>query len=85
VYDHKQVDALAREAAAHDAAWRAWFAANGIEPLVVRFEDLIADTLGSTRTVLEFLGVAARDVAIAELTVKVSDGLNNEWLARYRP
>lgn len=80
VYDRGQIDALAREAATHDAAWRAWFAANEIEPLVVRFEDLVADTVAATRAVLDFVGVAADDVSIAELTVKTSDDLNSDWL-----
>src|SRR5205823_277377 len=85
VYDREQIDALVCEAAAHDAGWRAWFAANEIEPLVVRFEDLVADTVGATRTVLEFLGVQAGDIPIAELTVKASDRVNEEWAARHRP
>jgi LPS sulfotransferase NodH len=76
---------LAREAAAHDAGWRAWFAANEIEPLAIRFEDLAADTVGATRAVLEFLGVAAGDVPITELTLKASDSVNDEWTARHRP
>ena len=84
VYDRGQIEALAREAAAHDAAWRAWFEANAIEPLVVRFEDVVTDTAGGTRAVLEFLRIPAGDVPIAELTVKASDRVNEEWIARYR-
>jgi LPS sulfotransferase NodH len=40
------IEALAHEAAAHDAAWRSWFDANEIQPFVVHFEDLVADTAG---------------------------------------
>lgn len=83
MYDQAQIDALARDAAAHDAGWRAWFAANEIEPLVIRFEDLVADTVGAARAVLDFIGVAAGDAPIAELTVKGSHPLNEEWAARY--
>jgi LPS sulfotransferase NodH len=82
-YDRGQIEALAREAATHDDGWRAWFAANAIEPLVVCFEDMVADTAGTTRGVLEFLGVPADDVPIAELTLKAGDRLNEEWIARY--
>jgi trehalose 2-sulfotransferase len=84
VYDREQIDALASEAAAHDAAWRTWFAANEIEPLVVRFEDLIADKADVTRAVLGFLGLTADGLSIAELTLPTSDRLNAKWLARYR-
>jgi trehalose 2-sulfotransferase len=83
-YDRDQIDALVREVAAHDVGWRAWFAANEIEPLAIRFEDLVSDSVGVTRAVLNFLGVAARDVPINALTVEVSDGVNEQWIARYR-
>jgi trehalose 2-sulfotransferase len=72
-YDRKQIDALAREAAAHDAGWRAWFEANGIEPLIVRFEALVGDSLATTRAVLQFLDIDADGVAITPLTVPTSD------------
>jgi len=84
VYDREQIDALAREAAAHDAAWAAWFAANEIDQLTVRFEELVADPVGVTRAVLRFLDIGADGVAIAPLTVMTSDRSNEEWLARYR-
>jgi LPS sulfotransferase NodH len=83
-YDREQIDALGAEIAADNAAWRAWFAANEIDPLEVRFENLVADPAGVTRTVLRFLGIAAGGVRITELTVRASDRLNEEWLGRYR-
>jgi LPS sulfotransferase NodH len=82
-YDGDQIDALAREAEAADAAWRTWFAANEIRPFVVRFEDLVADKIGVTREVLHFVGVASDEAPIRELTVRAGDRLNTEWLARY--
>ena len=51
---------------------------------MVLFEDLVADTVGVTREVLAFLGIAGEGVAIAEWTVRSGDGVNAEWLARYR-
>jgi trehalose 2-sulfotransferase len=84
VYSREEIDALAAEVAAGNAAWRAWFADNDIEPLAVRFEDVIADPAAVTRDALEFLGIEADGVSIAELTVRSSDPLNEEWLDRYR-
>lgn len=83
-YDRDEIEALAREAVAADAGWRAWFAATEFEPLVVPFEDLVADSIGATRTVLEFLDLPA-DVPVAEQTVRSADDVNADWLARYRP
>lgn len=83
VFDREQIAVLAREAAAHDAAWQGWFATNRIEPFVARFEDLVADTVGMTRSVLKYLGIDADGIVISELTVETSDSLSAEWLARY--
>ena len=83
IYDHRQIDALISELAAHDAAWDGWFAANEIEPFTVRYEDLVADPNGVTRRVLEFLEIDSTRVPIAELTVRMGDSVNAEWLCRY--
>jgi LPS sulfotransferase NodH len=42
-FDPEQIDALVREALENRAAWRRWFEAYGIEPLPVRFEDLVRE------------------------------------------
>jgi LPS sulfotransferase NodH len=58
---------------------------NGIEPLATAYEELSADTIGTTRRVLAFLGVELpRDVKITSRTVKQADEVNDEWIARYR-
>ncbi len=84
VYDHEQVDALAREASAHNAAWRSWFSISEIEPLAVWFEELVADPIGVTREVLTHVGVADECVTARQLTVSARDRLNEDWLASYR-
>jgi LPS sulfotransferase NodH len=84
VYSPDEIDALAAEVAASNAAWRAWFATNDIDPLAVRFEQMIADPAAVTRGVLEFLGIETNSVSITELTVSTSDRVNEKWLARYR-
>ena len=83
-YDREQIDALAAEIAADNAAWRTWFATNEIQPLALWFEDVVADSGGATRTVLRFLDTDADGVSIAKLTVRTSDQLNEQWLRRYR-
>jgi len=83
IYDREQIEALADEVARDNAAWRAWFAANDIRPLVVRFEDLVANVVAVTREVLVFLNLPADRVAIAKRTVRTGDHVNAEWLGRY--
>lgn len=88
-FDFAQIDALVRETTEHDAAWRRWFAANEIDPLEVRFEDLVEDMEGQTRRVLRFIGIERPEsYVVTEQTVKAGDAraraVNDEWLARYR-
>jgi LPS sulfotransferase NodH len=83
-FDRRRIETLAAEVAEGNEGWRAWFATNEIDPLAVRFEDLISDPVGVTRTVLGFLGIAAHDAPVTELTVRTSDRLNEEWLQRFR-
>ena len=70
--------------AVNNSAWRAWFAANDIEPLVVRFEDMVAGGVEMTRAVLGYLRLASERIAIAAPTVKTSDHVQADWLAWYR-
>ena len=51
------VEDLLRTIDAHQAAWEEWFAAYGVTPHRVRYEDLAADPAGVTREVLGFLGL----------------------------
>ena len=84
IYDRAQIAALADEVADINSRWRAWFAANDIQPLLVRFEDLVAERVAVARDVLGYLGLASERIAIAEQTVQTSDHVNAEWLDRYR-
>jgi trehalose 2-sulfotransferase len=84
-FDFEQIDALVREASANTASWRRWFAENEIDPLTVRFEDLVESKELETRRVLSFLGIDFPEgVAIAERTTRTPDDATEEWAARYR-
>jgi LPS sulfotransferase NodH len=84
VYDRNQIEALAREVVENNAGWEAWFEAIGIDPLVIRFEELVADPVLVTREVLTFMRVALDGVTICPQTVPTGDHVNMEWLARHR-
>ncbi len=84
-FDFEQIDGLAREVTNSNAGWRSWFDAHQIDPLEVRFEDLVEDQEAQTLRVLRFLEVELPPgVEIATLTVKVRDAVDQEWLSRYR-
>lgn len=84
-YDFEQIDALVRTIEEHNAAWLTWFGAAGVEPYVVRYEELTADPAGVTRGILDFLGLSLP--AGCELVPghrRQADQLNDDWIARYR-
>jgi trehalose 2-sulfotransferase len=83
-FDFDQIERLLREVADHNEAWRHWFAANQIEPLGIRYEDLASDKAGTTRRALAFLGLEIPDdLPIVEQTRSQRDALNDEWIKRF--
>jgi LPS sulfotransferase NodH len=82
-YSFTAIDHLVRVLEAHDAAWRAWFAAEGADPVVVRYDDLEADAAGAVAAVLDALGLDARGVAVPALR-RQADELSARWAADYR-
>jgi LPS sulfotransferase NodH len=77
--------AAQRQASGNLASWRTWFAANDVEPLSIRFEDLVADKEAVVRRVLSLLDIDLPEgVEIAERTVRASDDASAGWAERYR-
>lgn len=84
-FDAAAIAALARQITDDNEAWRQWFRRNGIEPFVVRFEELVADKQGTARRVLDFLELELPSgVDIGEQTTSTGDAVNEAWLSRYR-
>ena len=84
-FDFDQIRELAEMIEEHNAAWRAWFASVGIQPHMVRYEDLDADPVGVAREVLAFLGLelpAGR--LIKTRNRRLADELSARWIDRYR-
>jgi len=52
-FDAERIGEYIREVSGHNDAWRAWFHSAGAEPLVLVYEDLVADPVAITRSVLE--------------------------------
>lgn len=84
-FDFRQIHELVSEAEAGRTGWERWFQEHGIEPLPMRYEDLVADKAGTIRRALAFLGIPApADLRIKVSTARQADALNHEWAARYR-
>jgi LPS sulfotransferase NodH len=69
----------------NDSQWRAFFEENRIAPLVIDYEDLVADYSGTIVNILKWLGVPDPDAVHVPPTrlKRQSDARNEEWLARY--
>lgn len=84
-YDASRLAALAAEAAAHDAAWTAWFSREGIAPTTLTYEGLAEDPSGTLATLLRALdldpGVAA---TLQPRTRRLADAESAAWLRRFR-
>jgi LPS sulfotransferase NodH len=84
-YDHEQIGTLVRTIDEHNAAWREWFAGAGVQPHVVRYEELTADPAGVTRGILEFLDLELpAGMELVPGHRRQADQLNHDWGARYR-
>lgn len=84
VYDAAALKASAAETTGHEANWAAWFAAQGVGPLTVTYEELATDPRGTVARVLAALG---RDPAMASRiearTARLADGQSREWAERF--
>jgi LPS sulfotransferase NodH len=81
----EQIHTLVQTIDEHNAAWRNWFATFGLQPHLVRYEDLVADPAGVTRGILDLLRLdPPADRVIAPGTRRQAEQLNHDWIALYR-
>ncbi|HST24914.1 MAG TPA: Stf0 family sulfotransferase [Gaiellaceae bacterium] len=84
-FDAGGIAGRVRGIAVANEAWERWFDANGVEPLRLTYEQLVADTTGEARRVLEHIGVAApAGFRVEPVTERQADAVNEDWLRRYR-
>ncbi len=84
-YDFARIDRKLAELERRDAEWPVWFAAQGIAPLRLRYEDLSADPSGTVARICAALGLPAPDPAGLSPTVgRLADAVSQDWMHRYR-
>jgi LPS sulfotransferase NodH len=84
-FDFDQIHGLTRLIGEHNAAWQDWFASAGIRPYPVLYEELASQPAVVVRGILNFLGVELP--SCGEIQVRhrrLADGLNTQWIDRYR-
>lgn len=84
-FDRDQIGDLIQTIAEHNAAWQEWFASAGVRPLSLAYEELDGDAVGTTRAVLDFLGLEPPPgLEIVPQHRRLADSLNEQWADRYR-
>ncbi|MDG4821915.1 Stf0 family sulfotransferase [Asanoa sp. WMMD1127] len=84
-YDEELIGGLVDSIEQYEADWSAWFAAHGIAPCEVTYEELAADPLGTAEQVLGYLGLTVppdRQLVVGHR--RQADQLNAEWIARFK-
>ncbi len=67
----------------NDQRWRNYFKNNGIEPLVVEYEDLASDYASNVERVLRWLEIPGVNGIAPPRLRRQADGQTDDWLARY--
>ena len=85
-FSFMQIDYLLQEIRVHDAAWQRFFTGNGIQPLVIVYEDFVARSEEILRETLQRLEVPGAELAqYAPVSMKKqADEQSEQWVQRYR-
>ena len=81
-YDARAIAHLRDQLAEQDAAWRAWFAAKGLRPHVVAYEQLAADHAATLRNVLAHLDLEVERIPDPPMP-RQGDERSDRWVARF--
>jgi LPS sulfotransferase NodH len=85
VFDYEGIAVRLRRIRDQNEAWRRWFEVNRIEPFLVTYEDVVADTTSAVSQVLAFVGVEVPEViTVTPGTQRQGGQLNEEWAHRFR-
>ena len=84
-FDFDQICKFVQMIGEHNSAWRTWFSSVGVQPHMVRYEDLDAEPVGVAREVLDFLGLRLPPGRLIKTRHRrLADELNTQWIERYR-
>lgn len=84
-YDPVRIDAFRTEAAEGNRLWERWFAAEGIEPRRIVYEDIRHDPAGAIADLLATIGLSLPPgLRLAVPNRPMADAESADWAARYR-
>ena len=85
-YNFSAIDHLVKQLEHHDREWMQFFAASGVAPHVVVYEQLAQRYEQTAVDIVRALGVeqGAEPMFAQRRMTRQADGLNQEWIDRYR-
>jgi LPS sulfotransferase NodH len=84
VFRRSQIDNLIAGVVERERRWEAFFAASGVEPLRITYEELVAAPGDTVAAVLRHIGIEAGRVPLGTPTLRrQADELTEEWVCRY--
>lgn len=88
VYDRTEIAGKMEQFAEMDAAWEGWFEAERIEPLILDYDDLVADPRAVLAGLLSDLGLdpaaADRVAPEADAEAEGADAESQDWIRRFQ-
>jgi LPS sulfotransferase NodH len=83
-YDAGAITTTLARLAQQDARWRAYVARNGLAPLELSYEEVVAAPQATVASVAALLGVDGAQAELAQVTVEMQrDALSETWRARF--
>ena len=85
VFDADAIEQVLRELATNRARWNMYFARTGIAPLVLGYEELRADPIGTVRRIARHVNerIAKHDLARVQPISQQADAVSAEWRERF--
>lgn len=83
-FDPDQIGELVETIHSHNAAWRAWFADQGVEPVDVAYESVVAAPRSTVDLILRAIGTECpAGWSPTAPPTKQADPTNRDWVQRY--
>lgn len=84
-FDEAKIRYLLSAITSFENAQASYFSSNGLNPLVLYYEELTAEYVQTVRSVLDYLGLDADGVDIARPTrEKYADAQSQEWIEQFK-
>ena len=84
-YDFARIASRQAELERDDAAWAAWFQAQGIAPLRIGYEELSANPAAAVARICTALGLPApAPGSLRPGTARLADAVSADWMHRFR-